>query len=412
MRIGIDCLRADPGYTGGLNTYILGLLSGFAAVGDRHAFQLYLTDANRRLFAAFEDRENFEFVEMKANSFRLRQALCRAALLSFDENLYRLWSGQLFAAVRDRMEADSDLIYTPTVSLLCFNHRKPTLLSMHDMQYLHYPQFFSWLQRRSRAFTCALSARSASHFQASSRFIERDMLSCFPGIARHQISVIPEGVNRNEFASAQPDAAVSAYCPEGRFLLLPAQLWPHKNHITVLRALFDIEHGHGIKIPLLMTGAKYSAASGIFRFLSEHPMPHDRYLGIVPFQSLVALYQRAALVISPGLYESNCLPVLEAAAAGTAVIASRIPPNEELAQTLRLNLFDPLNQRDLAERLLWLWRNPDACREQASFNREAVARFSWENSARQYLRVMEQMLAPALRLQSNPDRACHATPSC
>jgi len=117
-------------------------------------------------------------------------------------------------------------------------------------------------------------------------------------------------------------------------------------------------------------------------------------------------------VISPGLYESNCLPVLEAAAAGTAVIASRIPPNEELAQTLRLNLFDPLNQRDLAERLLWLWRNPDACREQASFNREAVARFSWENSARQYLRVMEQMLAPALRLQSNPDRACHATPSC
>jgi glycosyltransferase involved in cell wall biosynthesis len=380
-------------------------------VGDRHAFQLYLTDVNRRLFAAFEGRENFEFVEMKANSFRLRQALCRAALLSFDENLYRLWSGQLFAAERDWMEADSDLIYTPTVSLLCFNHRKPTLLSMHDMQYLHYPQFFNWLQRRSRAFTCTLSARSSSHFQASSQFIRRDMLASFPGIAAQQISVIPEGVKLEEFAFPQPPPAIEAYC-EDRFLFLPAQLWPHKNHKTVLRALFAIEKRHGIKIPLLMTGAKYSAASEIFRYLSEHSMSHVRYLGIVPFQSLVALYQHAALVISPGFYESNSLPVLEAAAAGTAVIASRIPPNEELAETLRLNLFDPLNEEDLAERLLCLWQNPDSCREQARFNQEAVARFSWENAARQYLQVMEQMLAPALPLLSNPDRACHATQSC
>lgn len=412
MRLGIDCLRADPDYVGGLNTYILGLLGGFAVVGDQHAFQLYVTDANRKLFAAWEDRENFEFVEMQGNSFRLRQALCRAALLSCDENLYRRWSGKLFASLRDWMDAGSDLIYTPTVSLLCFDHRKPTLLSMHDLQYLHYPQFFSWPQRRSRAFTCALSARSATHFQASSRFIQRDMLACFSGIDSRQISVIPEGVNLKEFAYPQPGTAVKASCPAGRFLFLPAQLWPHKNHVTVLRALWQIQQQHGIKIPLLMTGAKYSAAPGIFRFLSQRPMPHVRYLGTVPFQSLVALYQHAALVISPGLYESNSLPVLEAAAAGTALIASRIPPNEELAETLRLNLFDPLNESDLAERLLWLWSNPDSCREQARFNQEAVARFSWENSARRYLQVMEQMLAPPLQSHANNSQPCHATQSC
>jgi glycosyltransferase involved in cell wall biosynthesis len=391
MRIGIECLRADPGYVGGLNTYIFGLLDGLTTAGSGHSFQIYVTDGNRRLFARYEAVANFELVVLDGASFRLRQRVCRAALLAPGEELYRRMSARLFEPLREIMDAGSDLIYTPTVSLLCFDHRKPTLLSMHDIQYLHYPEFFSWPQRRSRKITCSLSAACASHFQASSEFIKRDMLAHFPGILPEQITVIPEGVNIEDFSTPRGASVLERYNLPPRFLFLPAQLWPHKNHLTVLEALCRVEHRHGVRIPLVMTGARYSAAPAIFRFLRVHKMDYVRYLGTVPFDDLVALYQRAALVLSPSLYESNSLPVLEAAAAGTAVIASKIPPNEELADSLQLNLFEPIDDQELAELIFELWQDEAFCREQAAHNRDQIARFSWANTARQYLSLMEKM---------------------
>jgi glycosyltransferase involved in cell wall biosynthesis len=393
MRIGIECLRADPDYVGGLNTYILGLLDGFAAAAGGHCFQLYTTDRNHKLFARYEALPNFELVTFDGRWFRRRQKICRAALLGAPE-FYRRISGRLFNSIREIMEAGSDLIYTPTVSLLCFNYRKPTLLSMHDIQHLHYPEFFNWPQRRSRKITYGLSARSAVCFQASSEFIKQDMLAHFAAISPEQIAVIREGVKLEDFSTPCDTGALEQYKLPERFLFLPAQLWPHKNHITFLQALRRIEQVQGVKIPLVMTGAKYSAAPAIFRFLAEGKMHHVRCLGKVPFEELVALYQRAALAISPSLYESNSLPVLEAAAAGTAVIASKIPPNEELARTLQLNLFEPLAIEELAELIFRLWQDEAICRVQAAHNRSQIARFSWENAARQYLSLMERIANP------------------
>jgi glycosyltransferase involved in cell wall biosynthesis len=396
MRIGIDCLRADPRYVGGLNTYILGLLDGFAAAGGHHRFQLYLTDGNCKLFARYAALPNFEMVTVDGGSFRMRQRICRAALLSRSPELYRHMSARMFKSMRQRMEAGSDLIYTPTVSLLCFDHRKPTLLSMHDIQYLHYPEFFSWPRLRSRKITCSLSAACARYFQASSQFIKQDMLAHFPDISPRQIAVIPEGVDLEAFSTPLGASPLEPYQLAERFLFFPAQLWPHKNHLTVLQALRRLERHHGVRIPLVMTGARYSASSAIFRFLAEGRMDYVRYLGTVPFGDLVALYQRAALVIAPGLYESNSLPVLEAAAAGTAILASNIPPNQELAHVLRLNLFEPLDDDALAELIFRLWRDEGFCREQAAHNRRQVRRFTWENAARQYLAWIGGMGNPSL----------------
>lgn len=392
MRIGIDCLRADPEYAGGLNTYIFGLLDGFAAAGGASHFQLYLTTHNRHRFVRYQTLENFAVFVVDGRGFRLRQMICRAAVVARNSQHYRRAANVLFRPYRDLMDAHSDLIYTPTVSLLSFDSRKPTLLSMHDIQYLHYPEFFSWPQRRSRQITCSLSATHATHFQASSEFIREDMLKHFPKISPEQAIVIPEGVNLEDFSSACGGASLAHHRLPARFLFLPAQLWPHKNHFTVLRALRQIERSHGLQIPLILTGARYLAAPAIFRFLKEQHMDYVRHLGVVPFGELVALYQHAALAIAPGLYESNSLPVLEAAAAGTSVIASRIAPNEELARTLQLNLFDPLDEQSLARIVFELWLDPEKCRAQAAHNRRQVACYTWENTARRYLDWMDRIL--------------------
>jgi len=393
MRVAINCLRLDPSFAGGVNTYARGLLEGFANVANGHQFQLYASNWNQGLFESFRHRKNFEVIVLDERTQSLRKSICRVALLSFSEKLYESTSNLLFRGIRELMDREADIVYTPTTFLQCFDSQRPTVLSMHDIQQVHYPEFFSWPRRLSRRITYGLSARHACFFQASSEFTKQDLLRHFRCISAEQITVIPEGVRVEDFATPVDTTSLrSRYAIPERFLLFPAQLWLHKNHMILLQALKQIESKSGMKIPLVLTGGKFSSASRVLGYIAEQSMNYVHYLGQVPFTDLVGLYQNAAFLVMPSLHESNSLPVLEAAAAGTPVIASRIPPNEELARVLDLNLFDPLNQEELEGLLVRLWEDESAAVAQAIHNRRNVASYSWDSSAVQYLRLFERAL--------------------
>jgi glycosyltransferase involved in cell wall biosynthesis len=291
------------------------------------------------------------------------------------------------------MDAESDILYTPSPVLRCFNSRRPTVLTMHDIQHVHHPEFFSWPRLLSRNITYGLSARHASYLQANSQYTKRDFLAHFPELSPEHIEVIPVGVNIERFAApGASDDVCKRYALPERFLFYPAQLWPHKNHITVLRALKQIENEKGLKIPLILTGAEYQAASSIFSFVANQSMGYVRHLGKVPSQDMVGLYHKASFVIAAGLYESSSAPTLEAAAAGTPIIASRIPPFEELAQVLQLNLFDPLDVEGLARLIFELWSDGETAAAQAAVNRRQITCYSFENTALKYMRLFERIV--------------------
>jgi glycosyltransferase involved in cell wall biosynthesis len=391
MRIGIDCLRIDPAYVGGVNTFALGLLGGFAAVGNGHRFNLYVTDENQELFSRFEREPGFKLVATSGRGLRARKRICQAALLSRSSELYRVTSNLAYSEIQTAMDAGSDIMYTPTVVLQSFRSRRPTVLSMHDIQHVHYPEFFSWDKRLSRTITYDLSARYAHCLQASSEFIKRDVLT---HMSPKRVEIIPEGVTIEDFTERQDISRLrERYNLPKRFLFFPAQLWLHKNHMTVLEALKEIEKREGLQIPLVMTGASFSAAPGILKFISEQDMSYVHYLGKVPFEDMVALYQGCDFLISASLYESSSLPILEAAAAGAPMIASRIPSHEELGKRLQINLFAARDVADLVSVLLSLWDDKSTASTQAAHNRENIAFYSWSNVARQYLSLFDQIVA-------------------
>ena len=107
---------------------------------------------------------------------------------------------------------------------------------------------------------------------------------------------------------------------------------------------------------------------------------------------MIALYQKAEFVFAAGLYESSSAPMLESAAAGTPVIASRIPPFEELGRVLQLNLFEPLDADGLGKLISDLWNNREIGRSQAEVNRRQIECYSFENTARKYLHLFERVL--------------------
>lgn len=393
MRVGINCLDVNPSFVGGVTTYTVGLLEGFASAGNGCQFRIFVTGENQHLFEQFRGRDHFEIIDIGDRLFSLRTKVCRGALLSCSSKLFKFSNDLAFEKTRKLMDDESDVLYTPSPVLRCFNSRKPTVLTMHDIQHVHHPEFFSWPRRLSRNITYGLSARHVSYLQANSQYTKKDFLAHFPELSPEQIEVIPVGVNVERFATlnGSRDVRERYHLPE-RFLFYPAQLWPHKNHITVLRALKQVENKNGLKIPLVLTGGEYAAASKVFRFVSDQSMEYVRHLGKVPSQDMVGLYHKAAFVIAAGLHESSSAPTLEAAAAGTPVIASRIPPFEELGQVLQLSLFDPLDVDGLARLIFDLWSDKRTASAQAAANRRQISCYSFENTARKYVRLFERVV--------------------
>lgn len=393
MRIGINCICVNPNYRGGINTYILGLLDGFRQVGSRHKFQIYIPETNREMFADFAHLDNFELVVVPFHGWfsNFKRILTELTVFTRSTYLHRNFTNLLFSDITRLINRNSDILYTPIPTLFPYTLNIPQVLSMHDIQQVHYPKFFSRHELISRTVRYRISAEDAAYIQASSEFMKDDFLAEFDFLDKEQVFVITEGVAIEDFRQ-ETDATIlkNKYSLPDDFLFFPAQLWLHKNHLTVLKALLKVRDAFGRELPLVMTGARYSASEEVFSFINENEMTGQiHYLGKVPFVDIVTLYQNARCLLSASLYESSCLPVLEAAAAGCPVIVSDIKPNCEMSQRLEMNLFPTMSYDALAELLIKVWDDSELRHEQVTHNSKSIISYSWGNIANQYLAFFE-----------------------
>ncbi len=391
MNIGFNCININPNFRGGINTYTVGLLRGCINVSNKHRFQIYVTSQNAHFFKEFSLHNSVDLVTFPVSKVVgfFRNAISLGSIYSGSKVFHRVVTDVIFGAWARNMDERSDIIYTPTTVLLPYSFEKPTILSMHDIQQVHYPQFFTWRELLYRRISFGLSAQMASYLQASSKYIKEDLLTNFDCLCPDKIVVIPEGVMIEEFTTSIDSDVIFKYGLPSHFLFFPAQLWLHKNHITVLKALNRLRLERGLTIPLVLTGEKNSASDLIFSYVAEQQMENVFYLGKVPFIDMVALYQRARFFITAVLYESSSLPFLEAAAAGCPVIASDTPPNREMSQVLKAELFDPLDDLALAHLLERVWQDDALINEHVAHNLAAIDYYSWDNAARRYLEFIE-----------------------
>lgn len=390
MRIGINCIDTNPAYAGGVNTYTLGVISGLCQLNSTHSIQIYVTSANKHIFQSFEKKGQIELIEcpVPLNARKWSWRAFRTGIPFLYEKVVNL----AYAKIRAVIEHHSDILYTPTSNLLYYKSSIPNVLSMHDIQHVHFPEFFSKLELQHREMTYGASAKNAHYLQASSQYIKEDLMSYFNFLNAQQIPVIPEGVNGEIFQRKGEDSSVvDKYKIPKKYLFYPAQLWHHKNHLFLLKALMEVKGKHGVSIPLVLTGQKFSASDAIFKYIEENKISDVFYLGKVPLDDLVALYHNATFVISTSLHESSSLPLLEAAAAGTPAIASDIPPNVEMAKNLAINIYKGSSVDSLVELLLKIWKDEELRKEQVHHNLKAIDTYSWKNIVLQYISFFEKI---------------------
>jgi glycosyltransferase involved in cell wall biosynthesis len=300
-KVGINLLWMVPGVVGGSETYVTRLLSGLVERSTAFDYTLFalpqFKDAHPELAKTFKTA--FAPVSGQWKSFRI--------------------AGENSWLIRECRRRHIDLVHHAGGVIPVLRTTRP-VLTIHDLQYLYYPEYFTTSKLAYLKRMVPRSAEAARLVLTPSEFTRRtviERLNIDPSI----VIVIPHGISPRE-PETPADGVREVYGLPERFFLYPAITYPHKNHLVLLEAFARLRRLKP-ETMLVFTGAKGSMET---RIASEiHKLGIDasvKRLGYVPATHLDAMYRQAVAMCFPSRFEGFGAPVLEALARGCPVIAA------------------------------------------------------------------------------------------
>lgn len=211
-------------------------------------------------------------------------------------------------------------------SVFPINTRVPSLLFVADVQYLFYPEYFSFADRSFRKISYLRSMQQATRITTVSRFTADHLIErC--GVPGQKIRVIHHGYDP---PADEPDEPVpSPVAPP--YIYYPAASYPHKGHVRLFRSFADLKRRGLIRHRLLLSGDRNAYWPRLEKVIREEGMESEIvHMGYVSYDEVVALYRNADAIVFPSEFEGFGLPVLEAVRFRKKIICSRLETFAEL----------------------------------------------------------------------------------
>ena len=295
-------------------------------------------------------------------------------------DLARLVAMTYGMTVGPRLRAPVDVLHYPlTVPVPRF--AGPTVVTLHDLQHIELPGFFSRAERLYRRFAYEAAARRASAVVTPSEHA-RSTAADRLGIDPERVVVAPHGVDHARFTPDGPEEG-----PE-RFLYYPANLWPHKNHRRLIEALAQASDQ---SIELVLSGQPDGSEELMALAAKLGVAERVTHLGYVSHEKVPALLRRARGMVFPSLFEGFGQPPLEAMACGCAVASSVRGALGEVCAGAVLEL-DPLDVDSIAAAIDTLASDDALVADLGARGPERAAAYTWERSSELHFRAYELAL--------------------
>jgi glycosyltransferase involved in cell wall biosynthesis len=229
------------------------------------------------------------------------------------------------------------------------------------------------------------AVRRASGFLAISQATADALTKRFPAAAgRTTVALL--GVTPT--LSEGLDGEEAATLPGPGFVLSVGTLEPRKNLPRLVAAYRELDGELRRAHPLVVVGAvgwQTGETLEALRSLGDDCV----MLGRVSDAALAELYRRCAVFCYPSLGEGFGLPVLEAMAAGGAVLTSSTSSLPEVGGEA-VAYADPYDVQEISGQLGSLLRSPERRAQLGALGRERAKEFSWERFAEITLEALER----------------------
>lgn len=216
------------------------------------------------------------------------------------------------------------------------------------------------------------------------------------GIPRHEISVVPLGVDGSRFSRRAPDdnrIRAHFHLPNHYFFTLATD-YPHKNLPALLEAYSLMRSRWTVGDPpgLILAGHTITPRPDHHSVMRARRLPEGaKFLGPVSANQLRVLYQNALAFVFPSLYEGFGLPPLESMAAGTPVIAMPFSSIPEVCGDSAL-YPDGLSVGDLARAMERLAQDDELRHDLKARGLARAEYLTWHRTARATLEVYRSVL--------------------
>ncbi len=218
---------------------------------------------------------------------------------------------------------DFDLVHFPIQD--AFYTDIPYLYHPHDLQHLHYPQYFDPSIVAHREKNWREFALKSAKVVCASQFIKQDLVSRW-GIDSGAVEVLP---------ISSPSPVLKSFEIENEdpaSIIYVANFWPHKNQKTLIEAVALIEnHTPPLTLTLVGTGPELEACISLSQELDI--TNQVKFVGHLKQKELESLVSRHQIVCVPSEFEAASFPIIEGMKFKKLVIASSIKPFLEIEES-------------------------------------------------------------------------------
>lgn len=179
-----------------------------------------------------------------------------------------------------------------------------------------------------------------------------------------------------------------------KYFFYPAQFWPHKNHICIVKAVAELRRSKGIDAHVIFTGSDKGNKAYIQDMVKKFGVEDlVHFAGFVTYEEMRYLYTHATGTIFASLMGPNNIPPIEAVYLECPLIITGIPGHKEQMQEAAM-YFDGYKPSELADNIEILLSDSSACKEQIakqSRMRDAFISYSYADRIEEILGEFARM---------------------
>jgi glycosyltransferase involved in cell wall biosynthesis len=340
-----------PEQVGGAENYFNNLLNGFVQNAAEREISLILNDTVQDGFSPDIRHFDTHYIKIKRNRAVYDLMLPKYAHQFYPYEVFFLPNYQ-----------------TP---LPLFSRKNRYITTIHDLQYLHFPQFFSFARRNWQYWSHQNTLRNAHTVVCISDFVKEDIIARFGEKFRKKLVVIHNPIAFDRFEQSIPSNRFKFDYP---YILSVAAHYPHKNILCLVKAfqIFNKKHPE-VRLVLAgqlsqnLKGGNYEAY-GAALHTETQKNPNIIITGYIPDDELSWLYQKCMFFAFPSLFEGFGMPPVEAMALGKPVIVSNCTALAEVTLNKALYIRDPHNEHEIADLLTDCYTNLTYYTQQAYNN--------------------------------------------
>ena len=386
MKIGIDIRTLLDARPSGVSEYVLNLL--------KEMFKLDTANEYRLFYNCFGDCPNLP---------EFKQANVKLIKYNYPNKVLNYLLFKIFNYPKLDKDLAVDVFFMPHLNFIGLSGfarsgkarsaGARSLLTVHDLSFLKYPEFFS--ARKNFWHRLVKAKKLLKRFSlviAVSENTKRDIME-LGGINPDKVKVIYSGVGEEykklpliNYQFSVKRVRDKYNLPE-RFILYLGTIEPRKNVDGIIRAYNQLRvmSCELRDYKLIIAGARGWKSENIYREWDKSAFKNDiKFLGYVEPDDKIYLYNLASVFIYPSFYEGFGFPPLEAMACGVPVVASFASSLPEVVGDAAL-MVDPYNINDLAGALEKVLVDENLKNKLIARGLEQAKKFSWRETARAYL---------------------------